>query len=367
MNIRLVLLAALCAAPLFSADKWEVQYSYSQMQSSLYINDLKFPSAKRGIAAGYIFENKKSKPTVLVTSDGGLHWTPIPVKDIGTSLFFLDDTLGWMVTDNGIWQTEEAGRSWHKLLLPKDMKDILRIGFLDRQHGWAAGERKQVWQTTDGGTTWAPLAAAAEPQTNALYTTYGMISFANAHDGIIAGWNEPPRYNKVPDWMDPEAARNRRQWPSTLVLLQTRDAGKTWDTSTASIFGRVTKISFAPDGASVGLIEFTNNFEWPSEVYRVDGHSGKSTRIFRRADRAISDVMLLPGGTVYLSGIQSTGVVHNSPIPGKVKILRSTDMESWEEMPVDYKVEAHRTFLAAPDEDNVWVATDTGTILKLRK
>ena len=77
---------------------------------------------KRGIASGYILEKGKSKPTVLVTSDGGLQWTLVPVKESGFSLFFLDDSLGWMVTDKGIWQTEEAGRSWHKLVTPKEMK-----------------------------------------------------------------------------------------------------------------------------------------------------------------------------------------------------------------------------------------------------
>ena len=81
---------------------------------------------------------------VLLTSDGGGHWTLVPVKEPGSSLYFLDDSLGWMVTDKGIWQTEEAGRSWHKLNTPKDMKDILRVWFLDRQHGYAVGERKRV-------------------------------------------------------------------------------------------------------------------------------------------------------------------------------------------------------------------------------
>ncbi|MCU1259853.1 MAG: glycosyl hydrolase, repeat-containing protein [Bryobacterales bacterium] len=367
MTRRALISVFLFVAALPAAERWDIQYSYDQLQSSLVITDLKFPSAKRGIASGYVVDKGKSKPTVVVTSDGGLHWTLVPVKEIGNSLFFLDESIGWMITDKAIWQTEEAGRSWQKVNTPKDMKDLQRLWFLDRKHGWAVGERKQAWETTDGGVTWTAMAAAAEPKVNADYTTYSVVSFANSREGIIAGWDEPPRHERVPDWMDPEAAKKRRQWPSTLVLLQTRDAGKTWDASTASIFGRVTKISFAPDSSSIGLIEFTDNFEWPSEVYRVNGHDGKSTRIFRRADRAISDVAVMPSGTVYLAGKQSTSVVHSSPIAGKLKILRSLDKESWEEMPVDYKVEAHRAMIAAPDENNIWVATDTGSILKLRK
>ncbi len=31
------------------------------------------------------------------------------------SLFFLNDSRGWMVTDHGLWSTEEGGRSWTKI------------------------------------------------------------------------------------------------------------------------------------------------------------------------------------------------------------------------------------------------------------
>ena len=366
MFARLCLAGFLCVAA-EAAERWGIQYNYDQNDSSLVLNDLKFPSEKRGVAAGYIERKKKEEPTVVVTSDGGAHWSLITVKELPVSLFFLDDSLGWMVTDKGIWQTEETGRSWHKLAgAPKDMA---RVWFLDRQHGWAAGAKKQVFETKDGGATWTPLAAAAQPNVNPEYTTYSWINFGNARDGIIAGWNEPPRRPSKPDWMDPEAAKNRRQWPSTLVLLQTLDGGKTWDSSITSIFGRVTRISIAPSGESLGLVQFTESFAWPCEVYRMDPATGASTRIFRESNRAISDVLLLPDRTAYLAGTQATSVLHDNPIPGKLKILRSSgeqDFKKWEEMAVDYRAEAHQVMIAAADEKNIWLATDTGMILKLQ-
>jgi hypothetical protein len=36
-------------------------------------------------------------------------------------------------------------------------------------------------------------------------------------------------------------------------------------------------------------------------------------------------------------------------------------------MPVDYRAVAHGAMITGPDEDHVWVATDTGSILKLVK
>ena len=52
-------------------------------------------------------------------------------------------------------------------------------------------------------------------------------------------------------------------------------------------------------------------------------------------------------------------------VPGKVQVLMSKDYIVWNEMPVDYRAEAHRVILAAPDEDDMWMATDTGMILRL--
>jgi len=55
-----------------AAEHWDVQFRYRQLDSTLTINDLVFPSAKRGIACGFVTDRKeKDKPVVLVTSDGG--------------------------------------------------------------------------------------------------------------------------------------------------------------------------------------------------------------------------------------------------------------------------------------------------------
>jgi hypothetical protein len=350
-----------------AADRWEMQYSFQQPQSSLVISDLKFPSNKRGIAAGYILRNEKPSPTVLVTSDGGAHWTSIPVKEEPYSLFFLDDSLGWMVTDKGIWETNESGRTWRKL--PNSPKGITRVHFLDRKHGWAAGAQMQALETTDGGTTWHPIPALDELKVNSDFTTFSTIAFGTKDFGLIAGTDVPPRRNEVPDWMDPQKAQARRPLPTTFVLLQTLDGGATWKPSTASIFGKVTRVSLTPGGDSLGLVEFPPNFEWPSEVYRFHAGGGESTRVYRKADRLITDILLTQSGTAYFAGSEVTSVVRDNPIAGKLKIIRTLDSQNFEEMTVDYRAHAHRVFIAsAPGaglDPEIWVATDTGQILKL--
>ncbi len=350
-----------------AADHWEVQYIFDQNLSRFVINDLKFPSAKRGIAAGYTLKNNKTNPTVLLTSDGGAHWTFVPVKEEPISLFFLDDTIGWMVTDKGLWQTDEAGRVWKKL--PAFPKDLARVYFLDRKHGWAIGDKMQVLETLDGAATWSAIPVLNDLKVTPEYTSFGAIAFGNKNDGIISGWNVPPRRNSVPEWMEPSKATARHSLPGTLVVLQTSDGGHKWDPTTASIFGRVTRISIAPSGDSIGLVEFDNTFQWPCEVYRFHKGGGESTRIYRKADRLITDILLTETGTSYFAGSEVTSVIRDNPIPGKLKIIRTTDDQNFEEMPVDYRASAHRAIIAAAPttgaEPNIWVATDTGTILKL--
>ena len=111
-----VLLAAV--TPALLAERWTVQYFYDQSQTKMELVDLSFPTAQHGVAVGWIGDTtsaKKVKPTALLTNDGGAHWMLEPLKDEPRSIFFLNDSLGWMVTETGIWSTTESGLNWRKL------------------------------------------------------------------------------------------------------------------------------------------------------------------------------------------------------------------------------------------------------------
>jgi photosystem II stability/assembly factor-like uncharacterized protein len=362
--VRLISTFFALGAMLASAEQhWDIQYRYRDIDSTLTINDLAFPSAKRGIACGYTTDRKeKDHPLVLTTSDAGQHWTEVAVKETGIALFFLDDSTGWMVTDKGIWTTEESGHSWNKVkTAPSGM---LRVWFLDKKHGYAAGLEKRVFETQDGGDTWTLLPILEQVTSNPVFTTFGEIGFAETR-GIISGWNIPPTRGG-PAWMEPEKNAERRQVPHFSVLLETKDGGKTWTKSEASVFGQITRLSLTPQGSGLGLIEFKDDFGFPSEVFRINLHTGGSERAYREKNRAITDVRLFAGSNkALLAGYETSGSVYHSPIPGKLKVLTSSDLETWKEMTVDYRAVAHSAIIAGPDEEHVWIATDTGTILKL--
>jgi len=342
-----------------------MQYLYDEEKSSLTLNDIKFASPARGVAVGFIAEGKSVKPTAVITADGGAHWSLVPTKEVGVSLFFLNEALGWMVTPKGLWETTEAGRNWRKL--PNAPKNLLRIFFLDERHGFGIGLKKSVFETQDGGAHWIPLEAAAEPETSAENTTYSWIAFADAKVGMIIGWSLPARKGEqsLPDWLEPDKAIRRSEMPHLSLTLETRDAGSHWKASTTSMFGRITRMRFGSLGTALGLVEFAQAFSWPSEVYRINWMTGKSDRVYREKNRAITDVWIAPSGAAYLAGVEVLGQLRSAGIPGKVKVVHSGNLTKWTEMEVDYRAVANRTMLAVVNDQNMWLATDTGMILKL--
>lgn len=364
---RILALAFLLSLTLAAqSPHWTRQYFYDDNEDDLTINDLQFSSAQRGIAIGFLSSRDNSgkpKPVVLTTSDGGAHWSMLRTKESGLSLFLLDDSVGWMVTENAIWQTVEAGRSWTRL---SKLKDVNRVYFLDRNRGFAVCDKKSVYETKDGGKNWSEVEAAKKPEANPDYTSYDAIDFADAKNGIIAGGSSPPRHDApLPEWLDPARAERRREWPTLSIVLETRDAGRTWAANTAPLLGRCVRVRLAPDGWGLSLFEFENAFQWPSAVYAINLRTGKSVESFHAKNRVVTDVALFDGQQAFLAAIEPPGKAPNLPIPGKVKILRTSDLKNWQSMDVDYRAVATRVILAAVDPKHVWAATDTGMILKL--
>lgn len=376
-RLALLLLAAAFAA--HAEPHWDIQFEYKQDGAVLTINDFAMlPSAagvaQRGIACGYATDHRnKQRPLVLLTIDGGAHWTETAVHETGLSLFFLDDTTGWMVTATGVWQTSEAGRNWTRK--GKAPAGLTRVWFLDRRRGYGIGSERRIFETIDGGDSWILLPNVKEVESEQRTTTFGEIAFTGKA-GIIAGWSMPAR---PPAATGSEAgagpSETAPQIPTYSVMLQTVDAGQTWKKSDASLFGQITRISMAPQGTALGLIEFRDRFDYPSEVYSIDLHTGTSERSFRATDRAITDVRLFRGlSTGVIAGYETTGPgdaaggtvnVGRGLVPGKLKVLISEDLKQWEEMTVDAHAVAHRAILSGPDPDHLWIATDTGMILRL--
>ena len=361
-----VLLAAFLglAALAQASGQWKIQFNYQKLDSSLELNDIQCPSSQRCLAAGTILEKSgHSRGVIVLTNDGGKQWSTVELREHPISLFFLNDTMGWMVTDRGIWSTEESGRAWKKLWA---VKGIVRVHFLDASHGFAVGYPKAAYETMDGGKKWTKLAAAGSQSIESKESkeiSYDCIAFSGQH-GVIVGNQIRPEDPDSPIWLNPELARLRQERQAKAPILETFDGGKKWQGATISVVGTISQVKFDKDGNAVMLVEYRNYFALPASVYKTKaGHELET--IFEERDRAVTDVAMLPDGGAMLASIEPPGSSNQVPIPGKLKMLGSNNLKLWEEVEIDYRAVARRAVLAAVDAKHAWVATDTGMILGL--
>jgi photosystem II stability/assembly factor-like uncharacterized protein len=351
-----ILLLLLCAAiqPSRAEEVWRLRFA-PQRKARLSITDLKFASSSRGVAAGRLIEGRRSDPVTVITADGGKTWQISAVQEVAQSLFFVNETVGWMGTSNALWKTLDAGRTWTKLPETSGVRDVIQVYFLDPNRGWAVGRRKLMRRTDDGGMNWTPVAAAEESPGSAENTSFECITFVGGRFGMVAGASVPPQ---------PPGKTKRGELPHLTIFLDTRDGGETWKPSTTSMFGRVTRAQFAPDGRGLGLIEFERDFDYPSEVFSIDWKTGKSVRAFRRRDCTVTDVALGPDGNAWLAAIDAGGRGPAQKARGKVKFFHSKNLTEWSESRVEGRYLGRRSILAMTPEGRMWAATDEGSFLE---
>lgn len=350
--------------------KWNIAYQHDQDESTLFLRAIEFPSEQRGIAVGVLNDKGRSRNVALVTADGGNSWEPVKLKDEPVALACHTDAVCWIATPKNVWRTEEGGREWKKI---SNIKGVLNLQFVSPTHGWAVGAQKSAWETTDGGKTWNLLPALKDVNANPSNASFMALSM-HGQIGMIGGNSRPPRKgdSPFPDWMIPDEAAKRREWPAMMILLETRDGGKTWKSSTNSVFGTLTTLRIQPEGrAAAALLEYFHSFETPSEVMFVDFKTGRSHSVFRNKGVAVTDLLLLPGESAVLAGTEATGL-RSLPIPQKVRFFEAAlgsaaglEKVTWQPLDVDYRVTAQRVRLARKPGGQLWAVTDTGFILRL--
>jgi hypothetical protein len=347
----------------WAGKKWKIKFFLDEANSEFRINDFIFAGPQFGFAAGYRVDKEKLKPVGLLTRDGGAHWSFVSLRAPAVSVFALDETHVWVVTEKDLYFSSEFGAQWTKLKRPEGAS---RVCFTDASKGWAFGAGKTFYRTNDGGKSWAPVPESLSLELTDENTTFEWMEFLSPQTGMLVGNSERPRKSRVPEWMDPEIEANRRLVPTTTVLLETRDGGATWKPSVSSLFGRVVKVDLHMPW-SLSLFRYRGLFEFPSEVLEIELRTGKSRPMFRRKDLNVTDIAVQPDGSGVLAGVQVTGRFRDSPIPSRVRMLVSADRTQWFELPVDYRASGTRAMLAWVDIDHAWLATDEGMILKLEK
>lgn len=94
----------------------------------------------------------------IIVSTDGENWEQahVPVRSTLTSVYFLNEQLGWAVGhDATILHSKDGGLNWQvQQYIPELEKPLFDIFFKNEQQGFAVGSYGQVFRTIDGGITW---------------------------------------------------------------------------------------------------------------------------------------------------------------------------------------------------------------------
>jgi hypothetical protein len=315
------------------------------------------------LAAGTDWRRKTDKQVLVSTNNGGLDWRTHTIPEKCISLFARDKSSIWLVASSGLWYSADEGQSWK---LRQSVKGLLKTYFLTEQVGFAVGAFKTVLRTQNGGADWTPVGEAGMLDTNPAFTTFEWVDFVSPRVGIILGTFRPPRKGNTsaaPFWLDPRKRSRRVEWPATSITLETRDGGASWKSSKTSLFGRITRMRYAPDGRGLALVEFHDRFEWPSEVFLVNSASGSSDRVFRRKDRAVTDLLMFRGGASILGAVEPPADPARAPA-GIMRLIGSPDGKNWTDIQIAGQIPAGKVWLAAAEADAIWAASDSGYVLR---
>lgn len=347
--------------------RWRMQWMFDEDRRSALLADFDCTGGGSAAALLRIEGEGGGENITLVTRNGGSSWVQVPLKDRPVSLCAVDDSNLWLVGEKSLWYSAEGGLEWTKRNLPprSGKRPVFRVYFLDEKCGWAFGAGKVIHRTGDGGLTWKPVPESEAIGLRDENTAFTWMVFPDRRRGLIAGFNSPRRdEGPWPEWMAPAPARQPRLQPSTTIVGETHDGGEAWKFSFTSAFGRVMRVR-ASGNRGLAISHYGENFEFPGEVYFLDFRTGASRPVFRRRDFWVHDGALLPDGSALLAAVQLPGLLRGAPIPGRLRIFHSTDLDRWYEMKVDYRAEGSRAILAAPSAEELWAATDTGCILRL--
>lgn len=287
----------------------------------------------RGFALGFFDAAHGTLVTsagaVESTGDGGRTWTRQMKSlsrsqgtDLPVAVHYTSATTAWLVMDDSLWQTTDGGATWAHAAGATAFTQVTAMAWPDAQHGWIAnGSRLEV--TVDGGTSWTDVAVGTP--FDPVHDRVDDVAFPNASTGIVR--------------IDHFDAANSDE---EVLYLRTADGGATWT------------VAAGPFGPSSRTLLGGSKTFWLSTG---DG------RLLRSADAGATWTDATPaiGAATTFLPLSASDDAH-AWIEADGRLMATADGgATWRDthVPTDVTVAAG----IAVDAGTVWLATDAGTVL----
>jgi uncharacterized protein (TIGR03437 family) len=223
--------------------------------SDIQVRDLRMVDTNRGYAVGTAYLGDGT--AVWRTLDGGATWTGVRMENTdplgGNGYWGMAATADRVLIVGDRDVTAASVEPWNVCAaVPGDCSELFTqayitphymfedVFFVDRNHGWAAGERtfgpqwwgQEIFSTQDGGQTWAPQFERSVTSGYSRQQRLSSISFADANNGWASG--------------DSEIFESLSGAGAQLgCILHTADGGKTWADQAGNICSYVSPYASA--------------------------------------------------------------------------------------------------------------------------
>lgn len=149
--LRILIVCLSCFIGVFAnADEATTSSVLAPLAEKSLLLDITSVQQKKLVAVG-------ERGHILLSVDGN-NWqqVSVPTQVTLTSVFFINDLVGWAVGhDATILKTTNGGNNWTlQYTTPALEKPLLDVVFQDPFHGVAVGAYGQLLRTIDGGKTW---------------------------------------------------------------------------------------------------------------------------------------------------------------------------------------------------------------------
>jgi photosystem II stability/assembly factor-like uncharacterized protein len=155
---------------------WEDNYDI--MDEKMF--SVMFPGTLNGWNAGTAIYN---------TTDGGLNWSGSSTGEEFHSVFFINETTGWvagrdvMMNTGVVINTTDGGLTWTPpITLPAPINSVF---FTESGNGWAAGSGGEIYYTSDGGAAWQTEASNVTSDLNSVFFVNDLIGWTVGGNGVI--------------------------------------------------------------------------------------------------------------------------------------------------------------------------------------
>ena len=138
---------------------------------------------------------------ILKTTDGGQSWTNIytPADKIEiTSIYFVNETIGFCVGGNVVFKTTDGGQTWNEYRINDLGGVMMQIKFINSQKGYIVGSFDKILITENGGLGWQ---VTSPNRNNGYYSISeaGGSTFVSGQGKIIKSTNGGASWSELPN------------------------------------------------------------------------------------------------------------------------------------------------------------------------